>query len=109
MAQIKPAAALAQKHPPGDPNLAGDHPLEPGSGIPARRLVASAAERIATPDPASGGAWATEMAADNSTIATGRRYERILLCMVAILIPRLQRRFNPRLGQSRDHSSILFG
>ena len=55
-AQVKPAAPSAQKHQSVDPNLAADHPLEPGSGIPARRLVASPAERIATPEPASGGA-----------------------------------------------------
>ena len=72
-AQLKPAAALAQKHQPVDPNLAADHPLEPGSGIPARRLVVSAAERIATPEPASSAAKPAPNAGLTDFIAAARR------------------------------------
>ena len=70
---LKPAAAWAQKPQPVDPNLAADHPLEPGSGIPARRVVAPPAERIATAEPAAGAAKSAPKTGLTDFIAAARR------------------------------------
>ncbi len=53
-ASPKPASAQMREREPIDPKLPHDFPLEPGSGTPRARPVASAAERIAASEAALG-------------------------------------------------------
>jgi len=52
--QVEPAARAAAPRPPIDPNLPPDHPLEPGSASGRSRQPASAADRIAASEAATG-------------------------------------------------------
>jgi localization factor PodJL len=52
--QVEPASRAAAPRPPIDPNLPPDHPLEPGSASGRSRQPASAADRIAASEAATG-------------------------------------------------------